>query len=99
MILLTPGYRLGAEDQDTRPADARQSLEPNPYLLNCGSTGSLLPTGVPITLAKLRAFFLLTDLMVLVRLVYLHPTRSVLDKRRTSFPPHIFPSERTEAEG
>lgn len=83
VILLSPGYMLGAKDQDTHPVDAGQSQEPNPYPFSCGSTGSLLPTGVAITPAKPRAFlslFLLADFTVQFRAVYPHPTSSALDK-------------------
>jgi len=99
VIVLSPGYTLGAEDQDTRPADARQSQEPNPYVFRCGSTGSLLPTGTAITPTKPCAspsLFLLADLTVQIRPVYLHSTFSALEPPP---PLHIFPSERVENRG
>lgn len=82
-ILLSPGYILGVEDQDTCPADVCQSQEPNPYLFSCSSTGSLWPTGIAITITKPCAFlslFLLARPMVQMRPVYLHSTFSALDK-------------------
>lgn len=74
---------MGVEDQDTHPADVCQSQKPNPHLFSCGSTGSLLPTGIAITTAKPCAFlslFLLAHLMVQMRVVYLHSTFSAVDK-------------------